>query len=165
VNEKIQEMDADIGKTLEIVRRIATQLRPPLLDEFGLADAIEWQAKDFSRRVGIRCDVSVQPIDCTCKNTASVVFRIFQELLTNVARHSKASRVRVSLKQVDGVLSLAVADNGCGFEVTGGRKRTGFGLIGMRERTEALCGKLQIESRVDRGTKVTLSVRTAEPLS
>jgi PAS domain S-box-containing protein len=115
--EKVNEMEQQIGATLQIVRKIATQLRPPVLDEFGLAEAIEWQANDFSRRVGVRCEVSTQFTECECKETATMVFRIFQELLTNVAKHSKASRVRVFLKQMAGIIYLSVSDNGCGFEV------------------------------------------------
>jgi signal transduction histidine kinase len=155
---KIGEMESDIGKTLQIVRRITTELRPPVLDELGLADAIEWQVRDFSRRVGIRCDVSAEAVNCECKTTATAAFRTLQELLTNVARHSKASRVRVFLKEVDGALTLAVSDNGCGFELDASGTHVGFGLLGMRERAESLRGALQIESKVGVGTTVTLSI-------
>jgi PAS domain S-box-containing protein len=155
---KIEEMEQQIATTLQIVRRITTQLRPPVLDEFGLSEAIEWQANDFSRRVGVRCEVSTQFADCPCKDTATMVFRIFQELLTNVARHSKASRVRVFLKQMGGIIYLSVSDNGCGFEVQTARQNAGFGLLGMRERAESVRGRLQIESTIGIGTTVTLCV-------
>jgi PAS domain S-box-containing protein len=155
---KVHEMEQQIASTLQIVRRIATQLRPPVLDEFGLAEAIEWQANDFSRRVGVRCEVSTQFSECECKETATMVFRVFQELLTNVAKHSKASRVRVFLKQMGGIIYLSVSDNGCGFEVRSEKRMCGFGLLGMRERAESLRGRLQIESTVGEGTTVTLCV-------
>jgi signal transduction histidine kinase len=156
--EKVNEMEQQIGATLQIVRKIATQLRPPVLDEFGLAEAIEWQANDFSRRVGVRCEVSTQFTECECKETATMVFRIFQELLTNVAKHSKASRVRVFLKQMAGIIYLSVSDNGCGFEVHPATRKCGFGLLGMRERAESVRGRLQIESVIGIGTTVTLCV-------
>lgn len=155
---KVEEMEQQISATLQIVRRIATQLRPPVLDEFGLAEAIEWQANEFSRRVGVRCEVSTQFSECSCKETATMVFRIFQELLTNVARHSKASRVRVFLKQMGGIIYLSVNDNGCGFDVQAAKRNAGFGLLGMRERAESLRGRLQIDSMVGAGTTVTLCV-------
>jgi PAS domain S-box-containing protein len=155
---KVQEMEQQIASTLQIVRRITTQLRPPVLDEFGLAEAIEWQANDFSRRVGVRCEVSSQFADCACKETSTMIFRIFQELLTNVARHSKASRVRVFLKQMGGIIYLSVNDNGCGFDLKAAKRNAGFGLLGMRERAESVRGRLQIDSKVGAGTTVTLCV-------
>jgi PAS domain S-box-containing protein len=155
---KVHEMEKQIAATLQIVRRIATQLRPPVLDEFGLAEAIEWQANEFSRRVGLRCEVSTQFSECACKETATMVFRVFQELLTNVAKHSKASRVKVFLKQMSGIIYLSVSDNGCGFEISPGKRKSGFGLLGMRERAESVRGRLQIESAVGVGTTVTLCV-------
>ena len=111
-----------------------------------------------ARALGVRCEVSTQFAECECKETATMVFRIFQELLTNVAKHSKASRVRVFLKQMGGIIYLSVSDNGCGFDLKPAKRKAGFGLLGMRERAESVRGRLQIESVPGVGTTVTLCV-------
>lgn len=156
--QKAKQMEEQIVSTLQTVRRIATQLRPPVLDEFGLAEAIEWQANDFSRRAGVRCDVSTTSVECQRGDTATAVFRIFQELLTNIARHSRASRVRVELEQTKEMIRLCVADNGCGFDPAARGKKVGFGLLGMRERAQALGGVVNIRSAPSQGTTAELIV-------
>ncbi|MEO8354207.1 MAG: ATP-binding protein, partial [Chthoniobacteraceae bacterium] len=155
---KLGQMETQIETTLQIVRRITTRLRPPILDEFGLAEAIRWQASEFSRRAGIRCDVHIEPVECHSRDTSTAVFRIFQEILTNVARHARARRVDIRLSQVGVEMKLTVSDNGCGFATDQVR---GFGLLGMRERTEALGGTLEVQSEPGHGTCVTLRVDCA----
>jgi signal transduction histidine kinase len=147
-----------IDGTLQTVRRITTNLRPPVLDELGLKAAIEWQAAGFSRRVGIRCEVEAESLECSCKETATALFRIFQEILTNVARHAHASRVCVRFFIKDSRLILAVSDNGRGFRPSVGDKTSGFGILGMGERAEALGGRVDISSTPGHGTTVTVSL-------
>lgn len=159
--EKVKQMEEQIVSTLHTVRRIATQLRPPVLDEFGLAEAIEWQTNDFSRRAGIRCEVQTRFVECRSEDAATAVFRIFQELLTNIARHSRASRVRVQLDHTQEMIRLSVADNGCGFDLVAAKKKTGFGLLGMRERAQALGGVLHIRSAPSEGTTAELVIPNA----
>jgi len=158
VVRKIEQMKRMIDGTLQTVRRITTNLRPPVLDELGLKAAIEWQAASFSRRVGIRCEVEAESIECSCDETATALFRIFQEILTNVARHAQASRVRVRFCIEDSRLILAVSDNGRGFKPAIGDKPSGFGILGMGERAEALGGSVQITSPNGQGTTVTVSL-------
>jgi signal transduction histidine kinase len=158
VVRKIEQMKRLIDGTLQTVRRITTNLRPPVLDELGLKAAIEWQAASFSRRVGIRCEVDAESIECSSDETATALFRIFQEILTNVAKHAHASRVRVRFCIEDSRLVLAVSDNGRGFTPTSGDKPKGFGILGMGERAEALGGRVEINSESAQGTTVTVSL-------
>jgi signal transduction histidine kinase len=108
--------------------------------------------------VGIRCEVEAEPIECSCKETATALFRIFQEILTNVARHAHASRVCVWFCVKDSRLILAVSDNGRGFKPAMGDKPNGFGILGMGERAEALGGRVDITSAIGQGTTVTVSL-------
>lgn len=158
VVRKIGQMKRMLDGTLQTVRRITTNLRPPVLDELGLRAAIEWQAEGFSRRVGIRCEVDADSIECPCKDTSTALFRIFQEILTNVARHAQASRVRVKFKKEGDSFVLIVSDNGRGFAVTTSPKPKSFGILGMGERAEALGGRVEISSGLAQGTTVTVKL-------
>ncbi len=162
VVRKIGQMKRMLDGTLQTVRRITTNLRPPVLDELGLRAAIEWQAEGFSRRVGIRCEVDAEAIECACKDTATALFRIFQEILTNVARHAQASRVRVRLNKEADCFVLVVSDNGRGFAPATGAKPNSFGLLGMGERAESLGGRVDISSGLAQGTTVTVRLPIRE---
>ena len=156
VVRKIGQMKRMLDGTLQTVRRITTNLRPPVLDELGLRAAIEWQAEGFSRRVGIRCEVDAEALECSCKDTATALFRIFQEILTNVARHAQASRVRVKFYKETADFVLIVSDNGRGFVAAKSSKPNSFGLLGMGERAESLGGRVEISSGLAHGTTVTV---------
>jgi signal transduction histidine kinase len=138
------------------MRRILTSLRPPVLDEFGLIAALEWQAGEFSRRVGIRCDLQTEPIECADMGLATAIFRTFQEILTNIARHANASSVKVKLGRTPAGVMLTVSDNGRGFLPSDAEREKSFGLLGMRERAESLGGILTISSTISVGTTVTV---------
>jgi signal transduction histidine kinase len=140
------------------VRRIAADLRPGLLDDVGLRAAIEWQAEDFARRTGIPCTVSSELGDLQLdRGLATNVFRIFQEALTNIARHAGASSAWVSLGLDRGQLRLEIADDGVGVPEVGPRGAT-LGILGMRERAWRLGGECTVKRRVPRGTPVTVVV-------
>src|SRR5438270_2793931 len=133
--EKTESMSKLIDSTVQTVRKIATGLRPEMLDDMGLVAAVQWQAKEFQKRTGIRCRTKLPPE--TAKpdhDVATTVFRIFQEILTNVARHSRATRVDIDLSLGEDKLELDVVDNGVGIQEceVGGRKS--LGLLGMQER-------------------------------
>jgi len=146
-----------INDGVRSVRRICTGLRPGVLDDLGLAAAIEWQANEFASRTGIPCDISVPATDVILNGDQSTeFFRIFQECLTNVMRHAEAKSVRVSLRQQLNDLVLEVADDGKGFcesEVS-----NSLGFLGMKERAQVCGGSIQIVSSPGRGTSVTLRV-------
>jgi PAS domain S-box-containing protein len=156
--ERVQSIVVRIDGTIDSVRRIATQLRPSVLDDLGLVAAIEWQAQEFERRTGIATGLEVQSAHPEVDGLrATTVFRILQETLTNVARHAEATRVEIALRATAAELTLDVRDNGRGIgdaEITGPRS---LGLVGIRERAIACGGHLHIEGTAGQGT--TLSVR------
>jgi signal transduction histidine kinase len=146
-----------IDMTMQTVKRIYMDLRPGMLDHLGLAVAMEWQCQEFEKRSGIRCVVEVDPEDLTPDKDLSItIFRILQETLTNVARHSKAKRVRVSLREVEDDLELIVMDNGRGIGEEELRKPKSFGLLGIRERVDFRGGELKLSGKKGKGTTVTV---------
>ncbi len=162
VAEKVKSMFGLIDDTIQSVRKIATLLRPEVLDQLGLAAAVGWQAREFQARTGIRCKVSV-PSDAVAAGPelSTAAFRIFQELLTNVARHARATRVDVALRADGGRLVLEVQDNGKGIseaEVSGSRS---LGLLGMRERATAFGGSVEFAG--GKGTRVSVVLPLQRP--
>jgi len=157
--KKIKSMFRLIDETIRSVRKIASGLRPDLLDEVGLAAAIGWQARDFQLRTGIRCNVNLPPdSDALDQERSTAVFRIFQEVLTNVARHANATRVDVFMRQDADTLTLEVQDNGRGISAAEMRGSKSLGLLGMRERVLLFSGTLDINGTRGRGTQVTVSL-------
>jgi PAS domain S-box-containing protein len=141
------------------VRRIITELRPSVLDELGLADAIEWQAQDFSLRTKVHVDVRINE-DATnvLEPIASTVFRTLQEALTNVTRHAEARNVSVEFFNDVGVLTLRVTDDGCGITPERLQGHHSLGLLGLRERAVACGGSVDIRGEAGRGTVVLLRI-------
>jgi signal transduction histidine kinase len=129
---------------MEIVRRLATELRPSVLDQLGLDAAIEWLVRDSAKRTGIAVTLQMDEIPPLPPEVASHAFRIIQEALTNVARHSKASLVHVSLRRMVGRILLTVEDNGVGIEPQSLSGVRSMGLVGMRERAVACGGSLMV---------------------
>jgi signal transduction histidine kinase len=160
----IRSMSRLIDDTIHSVRRIASDLRPQVLDELGLAGALRRQAREFQARVGIRCqmDLPAEPFAMDPQR-ARDVFRIFQEAMTNVARHAKATRVDIRLRLDAGHLLLSVADNGLGLSPAAVRRTKALGLVGARERALLLGGKIEIEGSEGEGTSVRLSVPLHSP--
>lgn len=148
-----------IDQTLNAVRRIATTLRPSVLDQLGLAAALEWQGQEFGSRTGIEVAMEVS-VDGTPipEELGSSAFRILQESLTNVVRHAKANRVTIRLSQTPTLLTLDVTDDGVGCNTACLEGTRSLGLVGMRERALACGGELSITGRPDRGTTVLLRV-------
>ncbi len=144
---------------MDTVRRIATDLRPSVLDDLGLVAAVEWQAQEFERSTGIPVQLEVQAdhpeLDDICATTA---FRILQETLTNVARHAHATRVNIALRVSAEELTLEVRDNGRGISKSDLLSSTSLGLIGSRERAIACGGKLVIRGIRDHGTIALLRI-------
>jgi len=159
VSERLKEMTGQLQQTMDTVRRIAAELRPGVLDELGLAAAIEWQVKDFERRTGLLARVELntgeRPL---AREAATALFRVLQEGLTNVARHARAKTVLVSLHEQARELVLAIEDDGRGISEPEVKRTGSFGLMGMRERVEALRGRCEIKGLPGRGTIVRVSV-------
>ena len=157
--EKTKSMSKLADATLQTVKKISTELRPGLLDDLGLPAAIEWQAEEFQTRTGIKCEITVDPEDIILdKDRSTAIFRIFQETLTNVARHAKATKVKVSLKEKAGKIELKVRDNGKGITEKQMSNPKSFGLIGIKERAYYLDGKVVIKGLQDKGTTLTIRI-------
>jgi signal transduction histidine kinase len=153
--DRIGEMSGAIDAIIRAMRRIATELRPPVLDQLGLVAAIEWQAQDFQKRTGIRCTVKAPAARVVLDQKRSIaVYRIFQEALTNVARHAEASQVTIELRMVEDHLVLEVGDNGKGMKQPPSRQGRSLGLLGMNERVTSLGGFQQIAASEGRGTRI-----------
>jgi PAS domain S-box-containing protein len=159
IKQKIKGTIELIDETIKIVRRISTELRPSILDDLGLVAALQWQSEEFEKRSGIKIEFNSTISHTTvAKNIAIALFRIYQESLTNVLRHAKATTVVTTFRQENDQFVLKVIDNGNGFDINGiGHKKT-LGLLGMKERTLMIGGKYDITSVLDKGTTVVVSV-------
>jgi PAS domain S-box-containing protein len=159
---KLQDMQQLIDATVGSARRIASELRPLMLDDLGLVAAAEWLVHNFTQRTGIACELVVGAGDFDLPDPhATAVFRVLQESLTNAAKHSEATQVEATLNQEEGRIVLTVTDNGRGFDDAAPRKAGSHGHTGLRERAYLLGGEVDIESRPGSGTRVEL--RLPEP--
>jgi PAS domain S-box-containing protein len=147
---------------IQSIRRISTELRPAVLD-LGLAAAVEWQVQEFEARSGIRCKVRLLTRQVVASNASTAMFRIFQETLTNVARHAKATRAEVVLQKQRDRLVLLIHDNGRGFDQADPSLSKSLGLLGMRERAAILGGRVSISSAPGKGTTVTAWIPLPSP--
>ena len=157
VHQRIDAMSKLIDITTQSVNRTATMLRPRLLDHFGLMSAIEWQAHDFQDRSGIECHLQAEEVELL-GDRATALFRIFQESLTNVARHAEATKVEISLSRQNGCILLEIHDDGRGVTKEKISSSTSLGLLGMRERAYAFGGDVKIESDDGEGTTVRVQI-------
>ncbi|MFA5065178.1 MAG: PAS domain S-box protein [Dehalococcoidia bacterium] len=161
--EKTASMLKLVDTTVKTVKRLSTELRPGLLDDLGLVAAMEWQAGEFHERTGIKTELSFEPDDIMVDNEqATALFRIFQEVLTNITRHAAATRIDAYLRERDGVLELSVRDNGKGIEQKMINSSKSLGLIGMRERCHYLGGTVDIRGKQGKGTTVIVNLPTGE---
>ena len=147
-----------IDKNIEDVRGMAFRLRPGVLDDLGLVDALEWYTTDFERRTEIACVFEHENVPRLNETVSTAAYRIAQEALTNVARHAVAGQVQVSLGTNDGFLTLVVADDGRGFNAQDLSESEGLGVAGMRERASLVGGVLEVHSEPANGTQVYLKV-------
>jgi signal transduction histidine kinase len=164
LRERAGAMSSLIDATVQMVRRIASDLRPGILDDFGLAAAIEWQLQDFCTRAGLEYEYQSNADDLPLDPASSIaVFRLFQETLTNVARHAQATRVTARLECGPDGLVLQVRDNGRGIRASEIDNSKSLGLIGMRERVQQINGQLSITGAPGEGTTVLIRVPLAQP--
>jgi signal transduction histidine kinase len=160
---KTEAMSALVESTIRAVRRISSGLRPEVLDDMGLVAGIDWQVKEFQKRTGVRCRVALPAEGAAFGAEVSLTtFRIFQEILTNVARHAQATRLEVELGHGDGQLVLQVADNGLGIAAEQMNGRRSLGLLGMQERARRLGGEVRIDGEPGKGTRVTVTIPCGE---
>jgi len=149
-----------IDHSIDEVRGIAFKLRPGMLDDLGLVDALDLYSADFERRSGITIVFKHKDVPSVNGTIATAAYRITQEALTNVARHSRANYVEINLKSQKRSLQLRISDNGCGFRVNSMEKSDGLGLTGMRERALLVGGDLLVNSEPGKGTTISFQVKT-----
>jgi len=162
--EKTRSMSKVIDTTIQAVKKIAVELRPGVLDDLGISAAIEWQAGEFEKLAAIKCEFSSNPKDIILGQESSIViFRILQEILTNIIRHACATRVNISLKEEGSSIVLKVRDNGVGISNRQITNPKSFGLISMRERVRPCGGEIKISGSPGKGTTVVVVIpRTSE---
>jgi signal transduction histidine kinase len=154
--DRLAEMSAMIDNTIQAIREIAARLRPDILDKLGLTAAMEWQLQDFRKHTGIQYHLTADPLSIHLdEQQATTLFRILQESLANVARHSHATRVHIDLEQPAGEVFLRVEDDGDGIDNEKIFDTQSLGLLGMRERAVALGGNVTVERNLNRGTTLT----------
>jgi PAS domain S-box-containing protein len=160
--EKISGMGTLLDGTASLVRRLCTELRPGVLDDLGLGAAVEWQAAEYEKRTGIACAFTMAPGELTVDpERSTALFRIFQEILTNVARHAQATKVTVMMKEIEDHIFLEVRDNGIGIKESQKAGAKSLGLLGMRERAFMLGGEVSIQGTPGKGTIVQVKVPLA----
>ncbi len=156
---KSDKMIKDIDSTINKVRKISYQLRPSVLDDFGIIAAIESELEEFETRTNIKCNLISNLEELKLhKNISIGIFRIFQECLTNVARHSQADLVEVEISILNNKLQMSISDNGIGLDQIKIESDKSIGLLGMRERAILIGGKLSFSNSKIGGTKVTLTI-------
>ncbi len=161
--ERIQGTMQQLDATIQAVRAIATALRPSVLDELGLTAALEWQTRDFEKRTGIRCTWSLPSVPLPIgPDQATAIFRIYQEILTNVARHAQASQIRIHMAVSARWLTLEVCDNGRGIPEGAVLNSSSLGLLGMRERAAQWGGDLSVLGAEGKGTTVKVRLPLSE---
>lgn len=167
-SDRIDGMLQMIDETVGSVRRIAADLRPLMLDDLGLSAALDWLAREFSRRMGIKVRLEVDDNGPPVPERASIaVYRMVQEALTNIARHAKAKRARIEIRHGPSELQLTVDDDGVGLPAMAMHRAGSHGLVGMRERCHMLGGELQLGSSPLGGTRISVKLplqAAAEPL-
>ncbi len=158
IQEKISSMNSLLDETIQTIRKIASELRPAILDDLGLCAALEWQSREFERRFNVRSEfISSAKELLVAPAIASGLFRMYQESLTNIARHANAKNVVAKLEIKNHDIILTISDDGKGFVTNSVNKKT-LGLLGMKERSLSIGGKLMIESEPGKGTTVTIIV-------
>jgi two-component system sensor histidine kinase UhpB len=159
LHDEITSMTSVIDNSVRRIRKIITELRSEVLDNLGLIPAIEWQVDEFNKKSGIETNIENQWGEADVNKDSSIaIYRILQEALTNIARHSKASKVLVRIGKNSNEFKLEIEDNGIGIDQTLLKESKSFGVLGMRERAIILGGNFTIENLEPNGTKITVNI-------
>ena len=159
LSTRLTDMRDQIDELVQTVRRVASDLRPPLLDDFGLVAALKWQVEEWERRTGIACQLDLALNEAKLdRERRTAVFRVFQESLTNVARHAQATQVVMTIREDHGQLVLTIHDNGRGIDAEALRPGKSLGLLGIRERMREVGGDVEISGAPNQGTMVMVRV-------
>lgn len=158
---EIDSMNGMLDQSTQRLRKLISELRTDILDNLGLKSAIDYELKQFIENSGIKCSVKYESIDDTLKTEkANTILRVLQESFTNIKKHSNAKSVEVSVIKNNGTIKLIVSDDGVGFNFNAIKNKNTFGLLGMKERTQAVDGSLIVESKPGIGTKIELELKS-----
>jgi PAS domain S-box-containing protein len=159
ISKKLNDSVNLIDEMVKSVRRIATQLRPSMLDDLGLIAALEWQSDEFQKRFNIRSEIKNSISNLSLSHEKSTaIFRIYQECLTNILRHSDATEVQTTIYQLKDFLVMSIKDNGVGFDEMIINQKKSLGILGMKERTIMLGGSYHISSKKNEGVTVLVKL-------
>ncbi|MCU0452447.1 MAG: PAS domain S-box protein [Bacteroidetes bacterium] len=159
VDERLDQVLESLQESLGSVKRIARELRPPQLDALGLGGALQYDVTQFTKKLGIRALVTIDPPEIALeRDLALALYRVFQEALTNIARHAHARFIEVELRMDDGMIRLRVRDDGRGINTAELQGSTSLGLVGMRERVRPWNGRITITGRKNHGTTVVVEM-------
>lgn len=160
LDEEIQKVLERINDIINSVHRITTELRPEVLDNLGFLEALEWQARELGKRIDLELEFTshVENTDFLDDDQINTLFRIFQETMSNVLRHSQASKVEIEIMKMNGYFILTVSDDGRGITEKEKQASSSYGIIGMRERVRFLGGDVYIEGKEGKGTQVTIQL-------
>jgi signal transduction histidine kinase len=159
IQERLAQLGGVLDEAMDLKRRVVEELRPSLLDHFGLPTALRAYAESTCAKAGLGLEVVVEhTCESLSKEAAIALFRIAQEGLSNIIRHARAKNVRLQLSGDERSCSVTLVDDGQGFDAQGPQFRWSHGLMGMRQRAESLGGKLDVESRVGGGTTLRVTV-------
>lgn len=159
IQEKLNPIISLVDSCIDTARKISFDLHPGILDHFGLIPALEWMMDQFRIRTKIKCVFNLpQVLPEFSKTESIVVFRIFQEIFTNITRHSKASEIEIKLSQSFGKIIFVITDNGIGFQTATSQKNASLGLLSMKERALSIDARFSIESEPGKGTTVKLQI-------
>ncbi|MGN6494207.1 MAG: PAS domain S-box protein [Agriterribacter sp.] len=159
VTKRLKELMEMIDTTIKTVRRICSELRPTVLDDLGLTAAMEWHARTFENSTGIQVKLNLPANGLNCSPEIKTgLFRIYQESLTNIARHAEATATEVNLRIEDGCIVLHIKDDGKGFDIDAASQRKTLGILGMKERSLMMGGRYVVESRPGSGTSTTVII-------
>jgi signal transduction histidine kinase len=159
IQERLTQLGSVLDEAMDLKRRVVEELRPSLLDHFGLPTALRAHVESTCSKAGLTADIRIEH---TCesmpKDTAMALFRVVQEGLSNIIQHARARTVKLELNADQGDCIVTLADDGQGFDADSPQFRWSHGLMGMRQRAEALGGQLQLQSKVGRGTTLRVAV-------
>jgi signal transduction histidine kinase len=162
VRARVDDSAALLESTMDTIENVMSELRPPMLDDHGLAAALDWHASKFSMRTGIAVAVTgSEPAVRPAPQVEIALFRIAQEALNNVAKHARARHVEIALDHANGVCVMSVQDDGIGFdrvEASSDKPKPGLGMVTMRERAQAVGGRFEVQALPGRGTRLTVRV-------
>jgi signal transduction histidine kinase len=159
IKRKLKNIIELLDGSNQSIRRILSELRPRILDDYGLLEAIEWLGRQFTEATGIPVKFITPEKDIkVSEQIATCIFRVSQEALTNITRYAHAKNVSISIKIIEENIILTIEDNGIGFDTAAVQNKKSFGILGMKERVHSLGGKFELISSSGKGTKITVSL-------